>query len=212
MPQWYFSTLARLPSDSSCLPDTKLRLWCLPWEWGGGGVEGNRCMEETAAFQLIHQRVPASDMRNDAPRAQTHREKRQGGEAGAHPSPRACHPCLCTSTGEASPVSLEGGFWKVRCPQGGRTSTLNLPLLTEYRSFPASLHQPIPWRFCLPSGLMAPFPPSFCGRKTPEGPLSRGVLLRALGQVFMRLFLGVPSSISAHLSPPCFLCPITSLE
>ena len=193
------------------MPERKLRLCCLPWEWGGGGVEGNRCSEETAAFQLIHQRVPASDMRNDAPRADTQREEERG-EAGAHPSPRACHPRLCASAGEVSPVSLAGGFWKVRCPQGGRTSTLHLPLLTEYRSFPASLHQPSPWRFCLPSGLMTPFPLSFCGRRIPEGPLSRGVLLRARGQVFMRLFLGVPPSISAHLSPPCFLCPITLLQ
>lgn len=193
------------------MPERKLRLWCLLWEWGGGGVEGNRCSEETAAFQLIHQRAPASDMRNDAPRADTQREEERG-EAEAHPSPRACHPRLCASAGEVSPVSLAGGFWKVRCPPGGRTSTRHLPLLTEYRSFPASLHQPSPWRFCLPSGLMTPFPPSFCGRRIPEGPLSRGVLLRACGQVFMRLFLGVPPSISAHLSPPCFLCPITSLQ
>ena len=168
MPQWWFSNLARLPSDSSCLPERKLRLWCLPWEWGGGGAEGNRCTEEPAAFQLIHQHVLASDVRNDAPHAQTHREKRKGGEAGAHLSLRACHPCLCTSAGEVSPVSLAGGFWKVRCPQGGRTSTLHLPLLTECRSFPASLHQPSPCRFCLPSGLMALFPPISCGRRTPK--------------------------------------------
>lgn len=134
--------------------------------------------------------------------AQTHREKRRG-EAGAHLSPRACHPRLCASAG-VSPVSLAGGFWKVRCPPGDRTSTRHLPLLTEYRSFPASLHQPSPW-ILLTLWSHDSFSSSFCGRRIPEGPLSRGVLLRACGQVFMGSSLGChPASQPIYLLPASF--------
>ena len=43
----------------------------------GVGAGGNRCTEEAAAFRLIHQPKPAADMRNEAPHAQTHTEKRK---------------------------------------------------------------------------------------------------------------------------------------
>lgn len=89
-------------------------------------------MEEAAAFWLIHQHKLAADMRNDAPCAQTRREKREGGKARAHLSPRACQPRLCAPAGEVSLASLAGGFWGIGCPQGGRTSALHLPSHTRY--------------------------------------------------------------------------------
>lgn len=104
---------------------------------------------------LIHQRKPAADMRNDAPRADT-REKREGGEAGAHLSPRPRRPLRCRGSEAGEP-----GGWLLGGPMPtGRPHVSCVPV-SMHRGMDHSCQPDSALGLCLPLILkLLPLPAS----------------------------------------------------